>query len=118
MPASIKRYHFLEGLSKYWNGEEIMKNTKVKKIKKKFTPFSYRRTAINAFDQMFEKFSESTLVLSYCSNAYPDLETLISIMKNHKNSAEVKTMPHKYYFGNHSTVSRSKVNEYLIIGQD
>ena len=33
----IKRYHFLEGLSKYWNGEEIMENTKVKKIKKKGT---------------------------------------------------------------------------------
>ncbi len=114
----IKRYHFLEGLSKYWNGEEIMENTKVKKIKKKFTPFSYRKTAINAFDQMFDKFSESILVLSYSSNAYPDLKTLIAIMKNHKNDVEVKTKPHKYHFGNHSTVYRSKVDEYLIIGQD
>ena len=114
----IKRYHFLEGLSKYWNGEEIMENTKVKKIKKKFTPFSYRKTVINAFDQMFDKFNDSTLVLSYSSNAYPDLETLISIMKNHKNNVEVKTKPHKYHFGNHSTVSRSKVDEYLIIGRD
>lgn len=114
----IKRYHFLEGLSKYWQGEEIMENTKVKKIRKKFTPFSYRRTAINAFDQMFEKFSESTLVLSYSSNAYPDLDTLVTIMKNHKNEVEVRIKPHQYHFGNHSTVSRSKVNEYLIVGQD
>lgn len=114
----IKRYHFLEGLSKYWEGEEIMEQTKVKKIKKKFTPFSYRKTAIEAFDQMFDKFSRSTLVLSYSSNAYPDLETLISIMKNHKSDVEVKTKPHQYHFGNHSTVSRSKVNEYLIIGED
>lgn len=113
----IKRYHFLEGLSKYWHGEEIMENTKVKKIKKKFTPFSYRRTVIDAFDQMFDKFSESTLVLSYSSNAYPDLETLISIMKNHKSSVDIRTKPHQYHFGNHSTVTRSKVNEYLIIGQ-
>lgn len=123
VPASddncyIKRYHFLEGLSKYWNGEEIMENTKVKKIRKKFTPFSYRRTAIEAFDQMFEKFTESTLVLSYSSNAFPDLETLVSIMKNHKGSVEVKTKPYKYHFGNHSTVTRSKVNEFLIIGKD
>lgn len=113
----VKRYHFLEGLSKYWQGEEIMQNTKVKKIKKKFTPFSYRRTAIDAFDQMFDKFSESTLVLSYSSNAYPELETLISIMKSHKSSVDVRTKPYKYHFGNHSTVHRSKVNEYLIIGQ-
>lgn len=112
-----KRYHFLEGLSKYWKGEEIMEHTKVKKIKKKFTPFSYRRTAIQAFDQMFEKFSSSILVLSYSSNAYPDLETLISLMKNHKSSVEVRTKPHKYHFGNHSAVTRSKVSEFLIIGQ-
>ena len=95
-----------------------MENTKVKKIRKKFTPFSYRRTAINAFDQMFEKFSESTLVLSYSSNAYPDLDTLVTIMKNHKNEVEVRIKPHQYHFGNHSTASRSKVNEYLIVGQD
>ena len=68
----IKRYHFLEGLSKYWQGEVIMENTKVKKIQKKFTPFSYRRTSIEAFDKLFAKFSESTLVLSYSSNAFPD----------------------------------------------
>jgi len=123
VPASddncyTKRYHFLEGLSKYWHGEEIMENTKVKKIQKKFTPFSYRKTAIEAFEQMFEKFSESTLVLSYSSNAYPDLETLIAIMKNHKSFVDVRTKPHKYHFGNHSNVSRSKVNEFLIIGQE
>lgn len=122
VPASddncyVKRYHFLEGLSKYWKGEEIMENTKVKKIKKKHTPFSYRKTAIQAFEEMFDKFSDSTLVLSYSSNAYPDLETLVSIMKNHKDDVEVKIKPHKYHFGNHSSVLRSNVNEYLVIGQ-
>lgn len=112
----IKRYHFLEGLSKYWEGETIMQETKVKKIEKKYTPFSYRKTAIEAFDSMFEKFSESILALSYSSNAFPDLDTLISLMKNHKDFVTVKKKPHKYHFGNHSSVSRSKVDEYLIIG--
>lgn len=95
-----------------------MEHTKVKKIKKKFTPFSYRKTAIEAFEQMFDKFSGSTLVLSYSSNAYPDLETLVSIMKNHKSNIDVHSKPHKYHFRNHSAVSRSKVDEYLIIGRD
>ena len=113
----IKRYHFLEGLSKYWEGEEIMNNTKVKKIKKKYTPFSYRKTAIDAFDQMFEKFSDSLLVLSYSSNAFPNLDTLVSMMKNHKGHVEVSAKPHQYHFGTHSKVSRSKVDEYLIIGR-
>ncbi len=31
----VKRYHFLEGLSCYWRGLEIMKETKVKKISKR-----------------------------------------------------------------------------------
>ncbi len=56
----IKRYHFLEGLSCYWRGLRIMEGTKVRKIEKRFTPFSYRRTAIAAFDRLFHQFRRST----------------------------------------------------------
>jgi adenine-specific DNA-methyltransferase len=112
----VKRYHFVEGLSKYWENEEIDYSTKVHKIKKKYTPFSYRRTAIEAFDKMFEKFSNSIIVLSYSSNGFPDLETLVEIMGKYKSKVDVKKKDHKYHFGNHKTVSRSKVEEYLIIG--
>lgn len=114
----VKRYHFLEGLSKYWNGEKIMEETKVKKIQKKFTPFSYKRTAISAFETLFDQFSDSTLVLSYSSNAFPDLDILVSLMKNEKSNVEIKTRPYRYNFGNHATALRSNVMEYLIIGQD
>jgi adenine-specific DNA-methyltransferase len=44
----LKRYHFLEGLSCYGKGVRIMPETKVKKIEKPYTPFSYRRTAMEA----------------------------------------------------------------------
>ena len=114
----VKRYHFLEGLSKYWYGEKIMEETKVKKIQKKFTPFSYKKTAIQAFENLFDQFSNSTLVLSYSSNAYPELDTLVSLMKNEKSKVEIKSKPHRYNFGNHATALRSNVMEYLIIGQD
>jgi len=36
----VKRYHFLEGLSCYWEGQKILESSLVKKIKKKYTPFS------------------------------------------------------------------------------
>ncbi len=114
----VKRYHFLEGLSKYWYREKIMKETKVKKIQKIFTPFSYKKTAIEAFEILFDQFSNSTLVLSYSSNAFPDLDTLVSLMKNQKSNIEIKSKPHRYNFGNHATALRSNVMEYLIIGQD
>lgn len=112
----VKRYHFLEGLSKYWKDEVIMENTKVKKIQKKFTPFSYRRTSVEAFEKLFEKFSRSILVLSYSSNAFPDLDTLVSMMKKHKSRVIVHEKPYRYHFGNHAKVNRALVQEYLIIG--
>jgi DNA adenine methylase/adenine-specific DNA-methyltransferase len=113
----VKRYHFLEGLSKYWEGEQIMTNTKVKKIQKKFTPFSYRRTSLSAFESMLSKFSNSTIVLSYSSNAYPDLKTLVSLFKKVKKKVTVYEKPHRYHFGNHASVQRALVSEYLIIGK-
>jgi DNA adenine methylase/adenine-specific DNA-methyltransferase len=113
----IKRYHFLEGLSKYWKNEEIDYSTKVHKIKKKYTPFSYRKTAIDAFDKLFDKFKNSVIVLSYSSNGYPDLDNLVDIMLKYKNHIEIKKKNHKYHFGNHKSVKRSNVEEYLIIGK-
>lgn len=116
----IKRYHFLEGLATYWQGEEaeILASTKVKKIKKRFTPFSYRRTAIEAFDRMFRRFRLSILVLSYSSNGYPDLETLMALMRRHKSRVEVFEREHRYHFGTHGNVSpgRAAVREYLVVG--
>jgi adenine-specific DNA-methyltransferase len=112
----IKRYHFLEGLACYWEGKELMMNTKVRKIVKPFTPFSYRGTAMEAFDRLFKKFADSTLVLSYSSNAYPDLETLRELMGRYKRNVEVLEKTHRYHFGTHAAAKRNVVQEYLIIG--
>lgn len=116
----IKRYHFLEGLVTYWRGKdaEIMESTKVKKIKKRYTPFSYRRKAVDAFDRMFRRFRKSILVLSYSSNGYPDLDELVSLMGRYKQRVEVLDREHRYHFGTHGNVSphRAAVREYLIIG--
>lgn len=113
----IKRYHFLEGLITYWEGVEILYDTKVKKIRKRYTPFSYRSSAIDAFSAMFERFRQSILVLSYSSNGYPDLNTLVELIGVHKSNATVHTREHTYHFGTHKAVSRSQVQEYLIVGE-
>jgi DNA adenine methylase/adenine-specific DNA-methyltransferase len=117
----IKRYHFLEGLASYWEaqGTEILWATKVRKIPKRFTPFSYRRTAAGAFGLLFEKFRESILVLSYSSNGYPDLETLVKLLKDFKPRVRVSRKRHRYHFGTHHRVSarRAMVDEYLILGE-
>lgn len=112
----IKRYHFLEGLSCYWQGLPIDTTTKVRKIAKRYTPFSYRRTALEAFDLMFAKFKGSKIALSYSSNGFPDLDQLESLMRKYKSSVRVFEKPHRYHFGTHAGVERASVTEYLIVG--
>jgi adenine-specific DNA-methyltransferase len=113
----IKRYHFLEGLSCYWRGLEVMKETKVKKLEKRFTPFSYRRTAIDAFDKLFHLFRQSTIVLSYSSNGYPDRDELEALLRKYKGSIDIYEKPHRYHFGTHVGVERAEVQEYLLVGR-
>ncbi len=112
----IKRYHFLEGLSCYWEGLEIDYATKVHKIPKRYTPFSYRSTALDAFDRLFSRFRRSLILLSYSSNGYPDLEHLERLMRKYKGEVRVYEHPHRYHFGTHSAVTRAEVKEYLLLG--
>lgn len=113
----VKRYHFLEGLSCYWDGMRIMEDTKVKKIEKPYTPFGSRRTAVDAFDRLFALFRDSTIVLSYSTNGYPDREILEGILRRYKRRVTAYERPHRYHFGTHSAVERAMVHEYLIVGQ-
>jgi adenine-specific DNA-methyltransferase len=116
----IKRYHFLEGLASYWRDADTAIDTtsKVLKIAKRFTPFSYRKTALAAFEELFRRFRDSILVLSYSSTAYPDLDQLCEIMRHYKRSVDVLERPHRYHFGTHKAVARERVvvKEYLIVG--
>src|SRR6266481_4256384 len=113
----MKRYHFLEGLSCYWRGVRIMKDTKVKKIEKPHTPFGSRKTAIDAFDRLFRQYRHSKIVLSYSSNGYPDREILEDLLRCYKSRVSAFERPHRYHFGTHSQVERAAVREYLIVGQ-
>jgi DNA adenine methylase/adenine-specific DNA-methyltransferase len=113
----VKRYHFLEGLSCYWMGQEILQESKVRKIKKKYTPFSYRKRAVEAFENVFRRFCNSQIVLSYSSNGYPDLDRLIDLLSRHKKRVVVHKKPHTYHFGTHSQARRNRVVEYLIVGR-
>lgn len=112
----VKRYHFLEGLSCYWRGMKILEHTKVKKLAKPFTPFSYRRTALDAFDRLFSAYRDSSIVLSYSSNGYPGLKELEALLGRYKRKVKTYERPHRYHFGTHAGVERSQVLEYLIVG--
>ncbi|QEH32739.1 D12 class N6 adenine-specific DNA methyltransferase [Aquisphaera giovannonii] len=113
----MKRYHFLEGLSCYWRGMTVMHGSRVKKLPKPYTPFSYRKTAADAFDRLFAHFRGSTIVLSYSSNGFPDLSELERLLARYKGRITVHEKLHRYHFGTHGGVARAVVSEYLLVGR-
>lgn len=114
----VKRYHFLEGLSCYWEGVRILDHSKVRKIEKPYTPFSYRRDAVDAFERLFRRFADSTIVLSYSSNGFPDRATLTTLLRRVKRRVEIHERAHRYHFGTHRAVERAQTVEYLFVGLD
>ena len=64
-----RRYHFVEGISRNWQGLEIQENTKTKKFKSYKSPFSTLNGTIDAFNKIFQIYKSSIIVLSYSSNS-------------------------------------------------
>jgi len=113
----IKRYHFLEGLSVYWEGLKILEHTATKKLEKRYTPFSYKHTVSDALLTTFERFADSAIVLSYSSNAVPDAETIERLLRSVKKRVEVRSVDHRYHFGTHAQAQRRRVAEYIFVAR-
>ena len=67
----VRRYHFVEGLARDWEGVEIQQHTQTKKFKSYPTPFATRKGASDAFDYLFKKFADSILIVSYSLRSRP-----------------------------------------------
>ena len=114
----VRRYHFVEGLARNWNGVEIQQHTQTKKFKSYPTPFSTKDGAAAAFEAIFNRFSEGVLIVSYSSNSLPSQEEMISLMSKFKKHVEVVPIDYTYSFGNQSMTktNRNRVQEYLFVG--
>lgn len=112
-----KRFHFLEGLSRYWAGDTIMTGTKSKKLPKRVTKFSSRRTIEEGLREVFKRFHDSPIVLSYSSNALPERDRLEALLREVKDDVEVRAVAHTYHYGTHATATRRSVDEYIFIGR-
>lgn len=116
----VRRYHFLQGICCDWQGVTILDSTKTKKLKKYPTPFGSKRTIYRAFELLFEKFSNSIILLSYSSNGIPTREDLLGMLKTTKASVRVIEIDHRYSFGTygHKIGNRKNtVQEYLFVAQ-
>lgn len=114
----VRRYHFVEGLARDWQGIEIQQHTQTKKFKSYPTPFSTKKGAADAFNLLVRKFADSILIVSYSSNSLPTQDEMLAIMSKHKEHVEVIPVDYKYSFGNQNNAdtNRNKVQEYLFVG--
>ncbi len=95
-----------------------MLDTNTKKLAKPHTGYSHRRTIVEAFRDTFKRFHDSrALVLSYGSNALPDLDTIVSLLHEVKDDVEVRKIPHTYHYGTPKAATRRAVDEYIFIAR-
>jgi DNA adenine methylase/adenine-specific DNA-methyltransferase len=111
----IKRYHFLEGLATYWRGQEIMWETRTRKLRKRHTPFASKGSAREALDRTFEHFGACALVVSYGSNAAVTVDELEAMLRRHKRFVRRIEIPHRYGFGTHRAATRRVATEYVLV---
>jgi DNA adenine methylase/adenine-specific DNA-methyltransferase len=112
----VKRYHFLEGLATYWRGQEIMWETRTRKLRKRHTPFGSKRTVRSALDRLFDHFSApAALVVSYGSNADLDAGELEALLTRHRRAVHRIEIPHRYAFGTHRAAGRRVATEYVFV---
>lgn len=115
----VRRYHFVEGIARDWQGVEIQQYTKTKKFKSYPTPFSSKMGAHQAFDELFNKHKDSILLVSYSSNSLPTLDEMVSLLSKYKNNVEVVPIDYKYSMGNQGHKkgdNNNSVQEYLFVG--
>jgi len=115
-----RRYHFVEGFCQYWQGCEIMESTSTKKIRSYETDFSTKSGATHAFQRLFHRFRNSTLVVSYSSNCIPAKAEMVRLLKHEKEQVTVFEAAHRYHHGNQAHKVGNNMNEvieYLFVAQ-
>ena len=114
----VRRYHFVEGLIKNWQGLEIQRHTKTKKFKSYASPFSNKDRTYQAFEALICKFKEATIAISYSSNAKPSKDELFKMLSKYKSNVAIHEIDHLYSFGNQNHKAGNQTNrvkEYLFV---
>jgi DNA adenine methylase len=115
----VRRYHFVEGLVRNWEGVEMQWQTKTRKFKSYPTPFTTLQGTREALDALFRRHQASLLLVSYASNALPTREEILGLLAQYKRHIEVVAVDHRYSFGNQGHKvgdNNNRVQEYLFVG--
>lgn len=107
-------YHFLEGLTFYkeWL-KKIDYESKHHRLKPRYSVWSDRKSIYHAFQRLFLRFRNSTIVVSYRSDGIPSEEVLIEMLQKVKRKVTlIKYGPYKYVLS-----KNRESKEILLIGE-
>ena len=109
----LEFYHFLEGLCEYseWPSR-IDANYRHKPYRRRPSPWCDRQQIHQAFDDVFARFKESILVVSYRDNGIPTPQELVKLMKRHKQRVHEANNTHYKY-----VLSKTASRELLFIAE-
>ena len=94
-------YHFLEGMTSYdtWTGL-IDETSKHKKMQNGKNAWCDRHRIHDAFRNLFERYRDSILVVSYRDNGIPTVDELVAMLKERKTSVGVNKIDYRYVLSN------------------
>lgn len=106
-------YHFLNGIVNYDNWDSMIDySSKHLRLKRKANEWTDSQKIHNAFENLFDKFSESILVISYRSNGIPKIDELVKMLeKIGKDVMIYQSSEIKY------VLSNKQSNEVLIVAK-
>lgn len=113
----LKCYHFLEGIARYNEWENMIDNDSTnKRIKKDYAPNYFNLTdAQTTFERLIKKFRRSIIVLSYRYGGTPTIDELSQMMLKYKEHLRVYDRHYKYAL-NKQNGNVALNREYLLIG--
>lgn len=106
-------YHFLEGMTDYesWQSR-IDRQKKHLPLIGTRSPWSDAKRTCNAFTSLFERYADSTIVVSYRSDGIPSESDLVAMLQQVKQNVQVLNYgQYKYVLS-----KNSKSKEILLIG--
>lgn len=105
-------YHFLEGLTDYHGWEaQIDHSLKHKGFIKQASVWEDRKQIDKAFDDLFQKFENSHIAVSYRSDGIPSIEALTDKLKHYGKKVTIHHVDYQY------ALSVKNIQEVVIIGQ-
>jgi len=106
-------YHFLEGMTDYDNwSKRINWKSKHRSLEEAYCIWLDKNKIKDGFDELFRKFKDSILVVSYRSDGIPSIDELLGLIKKYKKTIyKANHIKYKY------VLSHNESKESLLIAE-